>query len=252
MPLDSTVTLISAAAGAVCGAATPRLAYRLAVAWDEPRRTGCGACGAAFAPGRAGWLSLAARCPSCGAATGPSPWWTVPVGAVAAAGLGASLHGWALAAALVVSVAGVLLAAIDLAVHRLPDAITAPLAVAVLVLLGIGAATGGDWAAYGTACLAGVALLLGFGLLSVVSGGQLGLGDAKLAGVLGLLLGWYGWPLVLAGAVLGVLVNGLAAIVLLIMRRVGWRGSLPMGPALLAGAWLAIVLTAAAPVIFNS
>ncbi|MBV1852179.1 prepilin peptidase [Catellatospora tritici] len=251
MPLDSTVTLISAAAGAVCGALTPRIAYRLAVAWDEPRRAGCGACAAAFPPGRAGWLSVAARCPACGAATGPSPWWTVPVGAVAAGGLGASLHGWVLVAALVVSVAGVLLAAIDLAVHRLPDAITAPLALAVVMLLGIGAATGGEWAAYGSAFVGGVALLLAFGLLSVVSGGQLGLGDAKLAAVLGLVLGWFGWPMAVAGAALGVLVNGLVAIVALIMRRVGWRGSLPMGPALLVGAWLALVLTAAAPLIFN-
>ncbi|GHJ46719.1 prepilin peptidase [Catellatospora sp. TT07R-123] len=251
MPLDSTVTLISAAVGAVCGALTPRIAYRLAVEWDEPKRTGCGACAGPFPPGRAGWLTTAARCPSCRAATGPSPWWTVPVGAVAAAGLGASLHGWLLAASLVLSVAGVLLAAIDLRVHRLPDPIVGATALGVLALVTAGAVSGRDWSAHRGALLGGLVLLLGYGLVSVLTSGAWGLGDAKLSGVLGLVLGWFGWGMVVTGVVLGVVVNGLTAIVYLIFRRIGRRDSLAIGPGLLVGAWAAIVLPVVFPVIFG-
>ncbi|MEU8000603.1 prepilin peptidase [Catellatospora sp. NPDC049111] len=243
MPLDSSVTMLSLAAGAFFGAVTPRVAYRLSVSWGEPALPGCAGCGQAFATGPAGWWRFAARCASCGVRQGPSPWWTVPVGALAAGATAASLagHGWALAAGLLLSVAGVLLAAIDLAVQRLPDPIVWRLAVAVAVLLALAAATGGGWSAYGRALAGGAALLSAFGLLALLTGGQIGLGDAKVAGVSGLLLGWLGWGAVLFGGLLALLLNGAVAVVLLALRRVTWRGSLPMGPALLGGVLLALV-----------
>jgi leader peptidase (prepilin peptidase)/N-methyltransferase len=165
------------------------------------------------------------------------------VGALAAGATAASLagHGWALAAGLLLSVAGVLLVAIDLAVQRLPDPIVWRLAVAVAVLLALAAATGGGWSAYGRALAGGAALLGAFGLLALLTGGQIGLGDAKVAGVSGLLLGWLGWGAVLFGGLLALLLNGAVAVVLLALRRVTWRGSLPMGPALLGGVLLALV-----------
>ncbi len=244
MPLDSSVTMLSPAVGAIFGALTPLVAYRLSVPWGEPARAGCASCEAPLPAGPAGWLRSPARCASCAVRLGPSPWWTVPVGAVSAGLTAAALagQGWVLAAALLLSVAGVLLAAIDLAVQRLPDPIVWRLAVAVAALLALAAVTGGGWAAYGRAAAGGAALLAVFGLMSVLTAGQIGLGDAKLAGVLGMLLGWFGWPVVVLGALLAVLLNGLVAVVLLALRRVGWRGSLPMGPSLLAGALLALVV----------
>lgn len=245
MPLDSSVTMLSPAVGAVFGALTPLVAYRLSVPWGEPAQAGCASCAAPLAAGPAGWLRFPARCVSCGVRLGPSPWWTVPVGAVSAGLTAAALagRGWVLAAGLLLSVAGVLLAAIDLAVQRLPDPIVWRLALAVAVLLALAAATGGGgWAAYGRALAGGAALLAVFGLMSLLTAGQIGLGDAKTAGALGMLLGWFGWPVVVLGGLLAVLLNGAVAVVLLALRRVGWRGSLPMGPSLLAGALLALVL----------
>ncbi|RBJ00155.1 prepilin peptidase, partial [Micromonospora provocatoris] len=69
-----------------------------------------------------------------------------------------------------------------------------------------------------------------------------GLGDAKLALGAGALLGWYGWPVLVAGLVLAVTLAGLAGVVLLAARRVRWSGHLPFGPFLVLGTAAALVL----------
>lgn len=77
-------------------------------------------------------------------------------------------------------------------------------------------------------------------LLAVVlaSRGGMGGGDVKLAAVAGLYLGW---RLVLTGLFLGVLAGGVAAAVMLALRRVGRRDPIPFGPFLAAGFWVAMV-----------
>jgi prepilin signal peptidase PulO-like enzyme (type II secretory pathway) len=72
----------------------------------------------------------------------------------------------------------------------------------------------------------------------------LGFGDVKLAGVLGLPLGWLGWPAVLLGLALPHLLAGPVALFLLLTGRAKRGTGLPFGPALLAGALLAIAITA--------
>jgi leader peptidase (prepilin peptidase)/N-methyltransferase len=61
----------------------------------------------------------------------------------------------------------------------------------------------------------------------------------KLAAGLGLILGFGGWPAVVAGLVAAHLINGVVAMSLLLSRRADRRRALPFGPALLAGAVLA-------------
>jgi leader peptidase (prepilin peptidase)/N-methyltransferase len=137
---------------------------------------------------------------------------------------------------------GVLLAEVDLRCLRLPDPLVAALAVAVAVPLTI---VDGSGARLGrAAAAAGVVLLLHL-VIALLPGGGLGLGDVKLAGVLGLLLGWTGWPTVLIGLALPHLLNLPVVLILLIRRRIGRRTPLPFGPALLAGAFLAVVTTGA-------
>jgi len=75
-----------------------------------------------------------------------------------------------------------------------------------------------------------------------VSPGALGMGDVKLAALLGLYLGWLGWSTVLTGAVAGFVVQAALALVLLAARRVGRRDALPFGPAMLVGAALVMSL----------
>ena len=63
-----------------------------------------------------------------------------------------------------------------------------------------------------------------------------------LAVVLGALLGWFGWYEALMGLLTGFVLGALVSIVLLALRRVGRGGSIPLGPAMLVGAYLWCVL----------
>jgi leader peptidase (prepilin peptidase)/N-methyltransferase len=70
----------------------------------------------------------------------------------------------------------------------------------------------------------------------------MGLGDVKLAGVLGLYLGWLGWSSVLVGTFAGFLLGGVLGVALLLVRRASGRTAIPFGPFMLAGALLAVFL----------
>ena len=84
--------------------------------------------------------------------------------------------------------------------------------------------------------LAGV--LCGAVFLLLHLAGGMGLGDVKLAGVLGLYLGFYGWAPVVVGAFLGFVVGGLVGLALIAVGRAGRKSAVPYGPSMLVGAWL--------------
>src|SRR4051794_22991411 len=140
--------------------------------------------------------------------------------------------------------AGVVLAAVDLASHRLPDRVTYPAAGVCAAAFLVDAAVLGAWGALARA-LAAAAVAFGVSYaLAAISPEALGLGDVKLLGLIGLVLGWFGWGALLAGVFLGLLTGALVSLVLLTARRAGWRTALPFGPPLLLGAVLALVLGA--------
>jgi leader peptidase (prepilin peptidase) / N-methyltransferase len=159
------------------------------------------------------------------------------VGAVLVAGARPALLalGWAAAA-------GLVLGSVDLAVHRLPDRVTYPALAACSVALAVDAAVTGDWTALVRAAAAALATaaVAALGWLVVPAG--LGLGDVKLLGLLGLVLGWAGWGVLFAGVFLGLLVGSVVAGALLATGRAGLRTAVPFGPPLLAGAVLALAL----------
>src|SRR5262249_54064441 len=142
---------------------------------------------------------------------------------------------------------GVALAAIDIAVHRLPDRLTLPAIPVLIALLGVAAVVGHQGSALLRALLGGLALTGGFLLLALVRPGQRGGGDIKLAALAGLTLGWLGWPTLIAGAALGFVLAGLVGLALLAMRRVTLRSQLCFGPFLVAGALIGILATGTAP-----
>ena len=163
------------------------------------------------------------------------------VGAVALTGWRPAAAGFAWAAA-----AAVVLAVVDLVSHRLPDRVTYPaLAVSAVALLA-DAAVLGSWPALVRGVLAGAAAFAVAALLAALVPAGLGFGDVKLLALLGLLLGWVGWGVLLAGVFLGLLAGAVVSGVLLATRRAGWRTAIPFGPPLLAGAVLALGLTALA------
>ena len=143
--------------------------------------------------------------------------------------------------------AAVVLAATDLSSHRLPDRVTYPAYAVCSTALLVDAAVLGTWSALLTAVAAGATAFLVAGLGWFVSPQGLGLGDVKLLGLLGLLLGWFGWGVLMAGVFLGLLTGAALSVVLLLTRRAGWRTAIPFGPPLMAGSVLALALGAVPP-----
>ncbi|MFD1714761.1 prepilin peptidase [Amnibacterium flavum] len=146
----------------------------------------------------------------------------------------------ALVALLYLAGSSVALALIDLDVRRLPNAIVLPLFIVGAVLLTTSSVITGDGeallrAGIGTLVLGGVYLALAL----AVPGGM-GMGDVKLAAVLGLYLAWLGWPQLAVGAIAAFLLGGLFGVVLLLTRRARRGSSVPFGPWMLLGAWIGI------------
>jgi leader peptidase (prepilin peptidase)/N-methyltransferase len=175
-----------------------------------------------------------------------NPFW-VPVWAVLAAVLAAPFWSREPAPVLLTFVLALVwvavLTLIDLEVHRLPDVLTLPAyPVAALLLAWCSAATD-SWAALGRAAACSGAAVLVFTLAVLLSPGQqgLGLGDVKLAGVLGALLGWFSWLAAVYGLLAGFVLGGLVAVALLLARRATRRSTISFGPAMVAGAYLVAV-----------
>ena len=147
---------------------------------------------------------------------------------------------WELPAFLFLAAAGVLLAVIDLQHHLLPNRVVVPSIGIGAGLLLIAALAEPDWNALLRAGLGAAVLFAVFLVLALISPRGLGMGDVKLAGLIGLYLGWLGWSAVFVGAVAGFVIQALLALVLLAGRRIGRRGELPFGPAMLLGAVVAI------------
>jgi leader peptidase (prepilin peptidase) / N-methyltransferase len=145
----------------------------------------------------------------------------------------------ALPAYLYLAAITVALALIDVDVKRLPNAIVLPSYLVGSVLLVGAGAVDGNWAAVARGLLGMAALFAFYFGLSIVYRGGMGFGDVKLAGVLGLYLGWLGWSSLLVGTFAGFVLGGLAGAVLLLTRRAGGKTAIPFGPAMLAGAMLA-------------
>jgi leader peptidase (prepilin peptidase) / N-methyltransferase len=143
--------------------------------------------------------------------------------------------------------AAVVLAGVDLRCHRLPDRVVRPAVVVCAVALAADAAVTGDRDALLRAAVAAVAA---FGLATaarLAAPAGLGGGDAKLLGLLGLVLGWAGWGVLLGGVLAGLLLGALGSLLLIAAGRAGWRTRLAFGPPLPVGAYLSLWLAGPLP-----
>ncbi|MCM3505558.1 MULTISPECIES: A24 family peptidase [unclassified Curtobacterium] len=204
------------------------------------------------------WLLLRARCRDCAApisarypaVEGATAVLFVLVALVVPQPLGATTVGEALgrtvmlAALLFLMAVSVALSLIDLDTHRLPNAVVYPAAVVLLVLLGAVSAVSGDWGALLRGLLGAVVLGGAYLVLALAVPGGMGLGDVKLAVVLGLVLAYLGWGPLAVGAFGGFLVGGTVAIALVAVGRARMGSGVPFGPSMLVGAWIGIVLGA--------
>ncbi|MCM2576284.1 prepilin peptidase [Streptomyces meridianus] len=152
-----------------------------------------------------------------------------------------------LAVWLLLTPVAVLLALVDRAVHRLPDVLTLPLAGAAAVLLGLADLLPGNAGSWPGALLGGAALGAVYVLLFVINPNGMGFGDVKLALAVGLALGWYGWPVLIAGAFAGFVAGAGYGLGLMLLRRAGRKTAMPFGPFMIFGAFLGVLLGGPGP-----
>jgi leader peptidase (prepilin peptidase) / N-methyltransferase len=146
-----------------------------------------------------------------------------------------------LGALLYLAAISIALAAIDLDVHRLPNTIVLPAYLVGGVALTVAAGATGDLESLARAA-AGAGMLFAFYLvLALIAPRGMGMGDVKLAGVLGLFLGWFGWDALAVGALAAFLLGGLYGVILILARRARRTTGIPFGPWMLAGAWVGIL-----------
>lgn len=168
-------------------------------------------------------------------------------GIALATGLVSGLLAWRfgvsaeLVAYLYFGVVGTLLAFIDVEVKRLPDPFTLPSYPVGAALLGVAALTEAGARQFLGAILGMAALWTFYAVQHFFFPDAMGRGDVKLAGVVGLYLGWLGQDAWMTGVLAGALLAGVPSIVLLATRRVSRKTSIPMGPFMLVGALIAIL-----------
>ena len=233
------MNLIWAAAGAVIGLPAGTVlrgdVARLSVRSGEPEETSCRECATVLLerPGL--------RCEHCGCWIGAAMAIELASAAVLALLLARIGFQPAAAAFAYLGVLGVALTQIDVAVQRLPDRLTLPAYPALIILLGLAAVPGGTWGAFVRALLGGLALGAAYLLLGLLSSGQLGGGDIKLAGLIGLVLGWLGWRTLIAGASLGFVMAAAVSLAMLAGRRISRHSMISFGPFMLSGALLVVL-----------
>lgn len=232
--MDYRWAVAGALAGIPIGTLLRGAVYRYAVPSGDPVRTACPDCGANIRWGRV-------RCGGCGARFGKPLVLELATAAVLALLLGRFAGEWEVAAFAFLGVVGVALATIDIAVQRLPDQLTLPAYPALAVLLAAAGIPDGDLATFGRALLGGLALAGAYYLMALIQPGKLGGGDIKLAGILGMALGWLGWPVLIFGGALAYVLFAVVVLVLLLARRISWRSQVAFGPFMLGGALLAVV-----------
>jgi len=136
---------------------------------------------------------------------------------------------------------GIALAFIDFDTHRLPDALTLPaypLSAALLVLAALGE---GEPVRLLHAAIGLCALYALYYALALVKPGGMGFGDVKLAGVIGMQLGFLGWGPLLVGAFLAFFLGGVGGVALMVAGRAGRKSKVPFGPYMVAASLIAIV-----------
>jgi leader peptidase (prepilin peptidase)/N-methyltransferase len=235
--------LDTAAVCAVLGGVSGWFVPRLVAAVPEPEPAPDGerpaASGATRAPAKVPYAEIA-RAPGLG-------WGSAVVAALVAGVFGLTLGWvWPLVYLLPAVPLGVALAVIDWRTRLLPTWYLAPSYPALVLLVVACGAITRDWDDLVRAGL-GWLVMGGFYYLSYrVTPKMMGYGDVRLAGLLGMALGYLGWGQLVVGMYVAFLVFGLPPLLLAVLRRDRsiLRLKMPFGPAMLFSGATGVVLGA--------
>lgn len=220
----------------------------------------CPNCDAAIKPWQnvpvLSWIALRGRCASCKArislryplvelGTGLTfagiAWWWLGNNWVNQHGLTSAVL--LLVALLYLAAVSIALALIDLDTFRLPNAVVLPSLVVLLTLLAaasVFSVDGSLWWPFARAAIGALALALFYAALWFFWPGGMGLGDVKLAAVLGLMLAWFGWGTLVVGAFAAFVFGGVYGVALMLAGRGSRKSRIPFGPWMILGAWFGI------------
>lgn len=260
--MTALVVSFVAVLGLAIGSFLNVVAYRVPAGETLLRESRCPACDAPIRWWQnvpvLSWLVLRGRCASCRGgipfryplvelATGVAfalvaLWWLSEpdaTPAVTATPLAARLA--VLAAYLWFAASGVVLVVIDLAMRRLPHAITGTALGVCAGLLTLACVLGADWQALLRAGVGAAGLFAFYWLLRAIRPDGMGGGDVRLAAVCGLMLGWIGWMPLVVGAFAAFALGGVFGVALLLRGRAGRRSAIAFGPWIVVGAWVGVV-----------
>jgi leader peptidase (prepilin peptidase)/N-methyltransferase len=139
---------------------------------------------------------------------------------------------------------GVALALIDFDLRHLPDSVILPSYVVTVVLLLPAGAASGDWQGAVRALSGMTALLTLYFALAMAYPNGLGFGDVKLAGLIGLYLGWLSWNALFVTAFGSLLIATAGGTAAVITKRATRHAAVRIGPCLVSAAVLALFVTA--------
>jgi leader peptidase (prepilin peptidase)/N-methyltransferase len=223
------------------------------VIWRVPRGesvvrppSACPSCGHEIRPRDnipvLGWLLLRGRCRDCGhPISARYPLVELACGVLfVVMALRFEAHA-VLVAYLYLAAVGLALAMIDFDTKRLPDALTLPSYPVAAVLLGVAAVVDHEGDAALRALIGAVAMGALYFVLVLIYPAGMGLGDVKLAPVLGAYLGWISYGALAVGAFLGFLYGGLVGVLAMAVGKAGRKSKLPFGPFMLLGVLTAVL-----------
>nr|WP_251449441.1 A24 family peptidase [Microbacterium sp. Marseille-Q6648] len=271
-PLELFIVVVTGLFGALIGSFLNVVAYRVPAGVSLMRESRCPHCDAWVRPWQNvpvfGWLALRGRCASCrasisvrypvveaitGVAFAGVTWWVLAGGVGASSRFARSATGetsagseggvWVLVVAcLYLASVSIVLALIDLDTHRLPNAIVLPSYIVGGLLLALASLLTGDWVALLRGGIGMAALYAFYFVLRLVRSDGMGGGDVKLAGVLGLYLGYVGWGALVVGAFVAFVIGGIYGVALMLMRRASRKSAIPFGPWMILGAWVGLLV----------
>jgi leader peptidase (prepilin peptidase)/N-methyltransferase len=158
----------------------------------------------------------------------------------------------ALPAVLYFTAMGISLSAIDLDVGRLPNAIVYPSYPVVALLLAIAAVLAQDPVALLRAAIGAAALFAAFLTLAYLYPAGMGIGDVKLAGIVGGVLAFISYPVLAVGAFAAFALGCVVGVGKIVSQRAGAGSSIAFGPFMIAGALLSLFVGSAVAELYSN
>ena len=240
------LALVGGVVGLIVGSFLNVVAYRVPRGLSVIRpRSACPGCGHEIRSRDniplLSWILLRGRCRDCGSGISVR-YPLVEAGTAAAFALLAWQIGesWALPGYWWAAGVAIALTLTDLDVKRIPDRILLPGALVTLALLTAGAFADGEPLAVVRGLAGGAAYFALLLAVALAARGGFGFGDVKLGILLGMTLAYRSWGVLAVGAFGAFAVGGLVAVALLALRLVKRKDAIPFGPAMVAGAALAL------------